>query len=176
MSRPLGRDAAGAELERGALSDIARQQAEHDAGLRFEPLEQHVDAGHDGRPRRGALELPCQKADVALTQGVDASRLPRLGLTRGLEHLGHDLGIGLAVEPDPLERRRGPHRFGKRGHDGTAPRAGGEENGPIDVEQDELPRHRSSSRLTATSRSRSDAARLPGDQGSCTIPPTAIVE
>ena len=43
-------------------------------GSAFEPLEQRVDPGHDGRPRRGPLELLCQKVDVALAQRVDAGR------------------------------------------------------------------------------------------------------
>ena len=63
---PLGLDAARAELERGALGDVAGEQAEHDAGLGLEPVEQRGDAGHEGRPRRGQLELAGEEADVAL--------------------------------------------------------------------------------------------------------------
>src|SRR5439155_17262277 len=96
--------------------------------------------------------------------------------TRRLEHLGDDLRVRLPVEADALEGGGVLHLFRERREDRPAAGAGREQDRAVDVEQDQLPLHRSSSRLTATSRSLSRAARVPGSHGSCTIPPHAIVE
>ena len=64
------------------------------------------EAGHEAGAG-GCRQLPLQQADVALADRADARSVVRSRISRRRpQQLGHDLGIGLAVEADPLERRR----------------------------------------------------------------------
>jgi hypothetical protein len=99
----------------------------------------------------------------------------RAWVTRGLEQLGNDLGIGLAVEPYLSEGCGASDLLAQRSDNGSASRPGGQQNGAVDVEEDQLS-HLSSNLRTATSRSQRFAALLPGSQGSTRTPPQARVE
>ena len=55
---PRGVDAARPELERGAFGNVAGEQAEHDARLRLQPVEQRRHARHEGRPRAWGARAP----------------------------------------------------------------------------------------------------------------------
>src|SRR5829696_7210324 len=132
-------------------------------------------------PGGGPVQLIGQELDVAPADPVDPVRRRRVVVSRGCEQLGHDLRIGLAAKRNVAQGTGVADVFANRADDGTASSAGAQQNGAIDIKQDQLfsrhqPTHLSSRRRTATSRSRSDAARLPGSQGSTTTPPQDSVE
>src|SRR5215207_6378501 len=97
-------------------------------------------------------------------------------MSRGFQQLGDDLGIGLAVKTDLPQTGGISHLLGDCGHDRPSAGAGGEEDGAIDIEEDQFAFQRSSNRLTATSLGRSVPPRVPGSHGSISIPPHARVE
>src|SRR5688572_2147516 len=101
--KAFGREPCRAELERGAALEITGEQAEQHVLPRLQPVEQVVNARHDGsldvRPR----ELVLEKCDVALTESRHARCFMRRRMARGGQKLGDDLRIGLAVEPDAQE-------------------------------------------------------------------------
>jgi len=117
--------------------EVAGQQAEGDAGVCGEPLEESGDArlGSDG----GRLEAPLELADVH-PEGVLEILLAALVADVGAQQLPDDLRIGLPVEPVAGKDagRSGP--FDQGTVNGPPPRTIGAEQGPVDVEEEQLHR------------------------------------
>jgi hypothetical protein len=65
----------------------------------------------------------------------------RATFTGSLEQLGHDLRIGLSVEPHVVQRRAVSHFFAEGSDYGPTTGTSGQEEGSVDVEQDELGSH-----------------------------------
>jgi hypothetical protein len=107
-------------------------------------------------------------------------------MTCGFEQLRDDLGISFAIEPNTVKSGTGTNVFTHSRHNGSATCASSQQNGAVDIEENQLGGHSGNIRLravhlssslrTATSRGRSVAARVPGSHGSMSVPPQARVE
>ena len=140
-----------------------------------------MNAGHESGPAAVLPKLPSQQIDIAPADGSYPLRRMRPRMAGGLEQLGDNLGVGLAAEPNPVEGGYVSNLLSNGRDDSAAGGAVGQENGAVDVEEDELGGHEkavylSSSLLTATNRSLRPAALVPGSQGSTTMPPQESVE
>src|SRR4026208_2448932 len=96
-----------------------------------------------------------EQVDIAGAECLYPSRSVGARVPRGLEQLAHDLRIGLAIEAYPLHRPSLADLLPDRSQDPPPAGAGGQQDGSVNVEEDESPagHHRFSGRRTATSRS-----------------------
>ena len=62
------------------------------------------------------------------------SDVVRTRLSGGLEHLGDDLGVGLAVEPHLTQSRGVAHILPDGRNDGATPGARGQQDGAVDID------------------------------------------
>jgi hypothetical protein len=139
--KPIRIDASRTELEGCSLGDISGEQAKDDSVFAIEPVKEWLHPRHEGGARSRPFELVGEQFHVAPANRFHSIRSRRSRLARSLEQLGYDLGIGLAVESDPTQGA-GIADFLTYGSDNSTPsRPGGQENGAVDIEQDELGVH-----------------------------------
>ena len=120
-------------------------------------------------------QLHLQQFSVPGADLRDALGIPGVGVSRGHEQLGHDLRVGLAVEAHALECGHVADQLREGLGDRPAPGPGRQQEGAVDIEEDESPGHVTAMRRTATRRSRSAVA-LPSVQRSRTTAPSRTVE
>ena len=136
----VGVDPAAGQLQARAPGDVAGHQPEDDPRGRLEGLEQPDHTRQDGGVP-GARELFIEVIDVPLAHILDDVRIARVGVPARGEEFHDDQGVGLPVEAD-LQRLVGEgEMLGDGAGHRPAPRTGGEEDGPIDVEEDKATSH-----------------------------------
>src|SRR5437868_2360732 len=109
--------------------------------MRLERAEQLVDAWIQLRDLGWLGELGGQQVDVAATHRCHARVGPSVGMTGQLEQLAHDLGIGLAVEPVPIDGAGGTHFVQQRAMDCPPSGAVGPQERAVNIKEDQT--HRS---------------------------------
>src|SRR5881394_3226047 len=105
--------------------------------MRLERNEQLVDAWIQLRDLGWLGELGGQQVDVAATHRRHARVGPSIGMTGQLEQLAYDLGIGLAVEPVPVDGAGGTHFVQQRAMDRPPARPICPKESSVDVKQNQ---------------------------------------
>jgi hypothetical protein len=134
---PCGVDGRGPELEFCPGGDVPRQEPHHGGGLRLDPVEERVDAGHDVRDMIGVGQFYPKPCDVSVEHGGDVAFVGVRRIARRAEQFAHDLRIGLAVEPDAADGFRGREHPLHRAQDGPSPGTPRQEQRPVDIEQNQ---------------------------------------
>lgn len=126
-----------AELEGGAVADVASEEAEGEVlGASLEGFDEQAGAGQEETGKTGGMQAGVQMAEV----GGDEA-LAQVGVIRKVEVLkqaAHDAAIGGAGE---IERGHGGavdlKDLGTGVHEGVAPGPAGVEQGAVDVKEEE---------------------------------------
>src|SRR5690606_19762394 len=135
------------ELEPRAHGDVARAEPDHTDPARG--LERLVDAVVDAERRRRS-ELRRQPRDVVRQDRIDELRV--VGFARQTQRFAHDAAIGAAAERDVGQDVAAPDLGVEARRQGATPRAGGIDEGAVDVEQEDDWTHAFSMRRLALRR------------------------
>ena len=129
-------DAGRAQLDRGALAQVAGEQAEDDVVPRLECVEQLAHSVEHVRARSPG-ELALEAAQVMLHERIDALVDGLIGVPARSHEIAHDLRIGLSVVVIVLGTRAAEYVRERLRHRAAAG-AIAPEDGSIDIEQYEL--------------------------------------
>ena len=118
--------------------DVAGQERAGDAGAGVQPGEQRPHARHQALARAGAADLLAEQIAIA---GMEPAARPGFGHHAGaLEGVMEDQRVRAAGDRDAVEAAGDAEQLLERPVQGAFPGPARQQQGPVDVEQDELRR------------------------------------
>jgi len=130
-------DAGSIELRSRAGGEIAGEQTKDDVRALIERVEELGHTRHQTHAFRSRAQLLAQVLDVTVEQPLHSRVYMFISVSLELHQLTNDLRVGLPIEAMVIGAGR-PIHLDQGAMNGSFARAGSEENGSVDIEEDQL--------------------------------------